>query len=251
MMSKTSGTSVSTVGTQTLTARAVLKRNYLFRDLPEHTIDSVAALASRRAYEKNTIVFSQGDAGDALYGVASGRVRISACGPDGREVFLNIMEPGDAFGEIAVVDGRPRTAGAVAIDRTVLMVIRRADFLAALERSPDLAMHLLQLFCQRLRWTSDLVEESAFLVGPARLAKRLLVLAALHGRPVERGMELALSQAELAHFLGISRQIVNQHLQTWRRAGWVDLARGRIVVTDVEALGAVVDDSSTPIEASA
>lgn len=249
-MNKTSGTSVATAGAETLTARNVLERNYLFRDLPEDTIDSIAALASRRSYRKNTIIFSQGDAGDALYGVASGRVRISACGPDGREVFLNIMEPGDAFGEIAVVDGRPRTAGAVAIEPTVLIVIRRADFLAALERSPDLAMHLLQLFCQRLRWTSDLVEESAFLVGPARLAKRLLVLAALHGSPVSRGMELALSQAELAHFLGISRQIVNQHLQSWRKAGWVDLSRGRIVVTDADALAAVVDDAVTPIEAT-
>ncbi len=250
-MTTTTGTTESTAGAQLLTARAVLERNYLFRDLPDDTIDRVAALASRRSYAKNTIVFSQGDAGDALFGVASGRVRISACGPDGREVFLNIMEPGDAFGEIAVVDGRPRTAGAVTIDPTVLIVIRRADFLAALERSPDLAMHLLQLFCQRLRWTSDLVEESAFLVGPARLAKRLLVLAALHGSPVARGMELALSQAELAHFLGISRQIVNQHLQAWRRAGWVDLSRGRIVVTDAEALGDVVDEAAASIEESA
>lgn len=250
-MSKSSDTSLETADAKALTARTVLKRNYLFCDLPEDTIDSIATLASRRSYGKNSIVFSQGDAGDALYGVASGRVRISACGPDGREVFLNIMEPGDAFGEIAVVDGRPRTAGAVAIEPTVLIVIRRDDFLAALERSPDLAMHLLQLFCQRLRWTSDLVEESAFLVGPARLAKRLLVLAALHGSPVARGMELALSQAELAHFLGISRQIVNQHLQAWRKAGWVDLARGRIVVTDAAALGAVVDDAITPFEESA
>ena len=181
MMSESSDTPITTAEAQALTARTVLERNYLFQDLPTETIDSIAALASRRSFGKNKIIFSQGDPGDALYGVASGRVRISACGPDGREVFLNIMEPGDAFGEIAVVDGRPRTAGAVAIEPTTLIVIRRADFLAALERSPDLAMHLLQLFCQRLRWTSDLVEESAFLVGPARLAKRLLVLAALHG----------------------------------------------------------------------
>jgi len=234
-----------------LAARAVLQRNYLFRGLPEQALDRFARLATRRKYEKNAVVFSQGDVGDALFGVASGRVRISACGPDGREVFLNIMEPGDAFGEIAVVDGLPRTAGAVAIDQTTLFVIRRQDFLAAVGQEPELAMHLLQLFCQRLRWTSDLVEESAFLVGPARLAKRLLVLAALHGRPVKNGMELALSQSELAHFLGISRQIVNQHLQDWRREGWVDLARARIVVKDPDALGAVVDEAAMPISAHA
>ena len=234
-----------------LTAKAVLQRNYLFRDLPEASIDRIATLAHRRAFDKDAIVFSQGDEGDALYGVASGRIRISASGPDGRVVFLNIMEPGDTFGEIAVVDGLPRTAGAVAIDPTTLIVVRRNDFLAFLEREPALALHLLKLFCQRLRWTSDLVEESAFLVGPARLAKRMLILAALHGRPVAAGMELCLSQSELSHFLGISRQIVNQHLQQWRKHGWVELARARIIVTDAEALSRVADDTAAPAKLDA
>ena len=212
-------------------------RNFLFRDLPETLIDRIAAPAVRRAYQKNTVIFSQGDVGDALYGVVTGRVRISATGPEGREVFLNIMEPGDTFGEIAVIDGLPRTAGAVAIEPVTLIAIRRADLLGILEREPQLAMHLLALFCQRLRWTSDLVEESAFLVGPARLARRLLVLTALHGKPVDEGMELALSQSELAHFLGISRQFVNQNLRSWQENEWVTLARGRIIIKDPEALG--------------
>lgn len=223
------------------TAKAVLRRNFLFRGLPEDLIERVAALAFRRSFGKDEVIFSQGDDGDALYGVVSGRVRISAAGPEGREVFLNIMEPGDAFGEIAVIDGLPRTAGAVALDPATLIVIKRADFLHVLRHEPALAMHLLELFCQRLRWTSDLVEESAFLVGPARLARRLLVLAALHGRPVDDHMELSLSQAELARFLGISRQFVNQHLQTWRANGWVALGRGSIVIKDPEALGRVAE----------
>jgi CRP-like cAMP-binding protein len=223
------------------TARAVLARNFLFRGLPENLIDRLAALAFRRSYGKDEVIFSQGDEGDALYGVASGRVRITATGPEGREVFLNIMEPGDTFGEIAVIDGLPRTAGAVALDSATLIVVRRADFLQVLRHEPALAMHLLRLFCQRLRWTSDLVEESAFLIGPARLARRLLVLAALHGRPAKEGMELALSQAELARFLGISRQFVNQHLQAWRAEGWVALGRGSIVIKDAAALGHVTE----------
>ena len=154
------------------------------------------------------------------------------------------MEPGDTFGEIAVIDGLPRTAGATALDSVILIVIRRADFLGVLEREPLLGMHLLVLFCQRLRWTSDLVEESAFLVGPARLARRLLVLAALHGKPVDAGMELALSQSELAHFLGISRQFVNQNLRSWRGKGWVSLARSRIIIKDAKALGSVADSTA-------
>src|SRR5690606_22814290 len=169
------------------------------------------ALAGRKVYHKGAVIFSQGDHGDALYGVASGRVRISASGAGGREVFLNIMEPGDTFGEIAVMDGLPRTAGATALERTTLILLKRVDFLNLVEKEPQLAVHLLKLLCKRLRWTSDLVEESAFLSGSARLAKRLQTLAQLHGRPAadqEDALELRMSQAELAHFLGISRQIV-------------------------------------------
>src|SRR4051812_42429906 len=95
----------------TLSAKAVLQRNYLFRGLPEGALERVAALATRRTYQKGAVIFAQGDEGDALFGVAAGRVRISASGAGGQEVFLNIMEPGDTFGEIAVMDGLPRTAG--------------------------------------------------------------------------------------------------------------------------------------------
>jgi CRP-like cAMP-binding protein len=220
-------------GAERLTAKAVLQRNYLFRGLPDATLERLASLAARRVYQKGAVIFSQGDPGDALFGVASGRVRISASGAGGREVFLNIMEPGDTFGEIAVMDGLPRTAGATALDATTLVVLKRTDFLGLLEREPRLATHLLMLLCQRLRWTSELVEESAFLSGTARLAKRLLILASLHGRPAESGstsLELRISQADLAHFLGVSRQVVNQHLGEWSKAGWVALGRGRIVI---------------------
>jgi CRP-like cAMP-binding protein len=218
-------------------ARQLLRQNYLFAGLPDALLDSLAAHAQWRSCRRGEVVFSQGDEGDALYGVVSGRVRISTMSPEGREVFLNIMEPGDTFGEIAVIDGLPRTAGAVALDASTLIFIKRIEFLAVVEREPRLAMHLLRLFCQRVRWTSDLVEESSFLFGPARLAKRLLVLAALHGEAGAHGMELAISQSELAQFLNMSRQIVNQQLQEWRAKGWVSLGRGRIVVTDAEALG--------------
>lgn len=239
---------VTSSGKADLAASAALKRNFLFRGLPEALINRIASIAQRRTLAKGTTVFEQGDAGDALYGVISGRVRINASGPDGREVFLNIMEPGDTFGEIAVIDGLPRTAGAVAISESTLFQIRRADFLALLETEAILGKHLLVLFCQRLRWTSDLVEESAFLEGPARLARRLLVLAELHGRQTEAGLELAIAQSELALFLGISRQFVNQNLQAWRNEGWVSLGRGRISIADQAALELVAVSTSEAAE---
>src|SRR5215471_19133913 len=225
------------------TAKAVLQKNFLFRGLPEAALERVAAIATRRQYPKGAVIFAQGQPGDALFGVVAGQVRISASGVGGQEVFLNIMEPGDTFGEIAVMDGLPRTAGASALEDTSLIVIKRADFLKLLEREPKLAIHLLKLLCERLRWTSELVEESAFLAGPARLAKRLMILASLHGRSASIGcLELRISQAELARFLGISRQIVNQHLSEWRKNGWVDLGRSQIVIRNAEALRRMVTE---------
>ena len=229
-----------------LSAKAVLQHNYLFRGLSDAALERVASLATRRVYRKGSTIFAQGDPGDALFGVASGRVRISATGAGGQEVFLNIMEPGDTFGEIAVMDGLTRTAGAAALDDAALIVIKRRDFLRLLEREPQLAIHLLKLLCARLRWTSELVEESAFLAGPARLAKRLLILASLHGRAARVGhLELRISQAELARFLGITRQIVNQHLSDWRRHGWVDLGRSQIVIRDADALRRMISETTS------
>ena len=227
-----------------LSPKAVLKHNYLFRGLPDATVGRIAALAGKRHYDKGCRIFAQGDEGDALYGVAAGRVRISASASGGREVFLNIMEPGDTFGEIAVMDGLPRTANAIALDDSTLIVIQRADFLPLLEREPRLAIHLLKLLCERLRWTSELVEESAFLAGPARLAKRLLILASLHGRAARVGhLELRISQGELARFLGLTRQAVNHNLSDWRRLGWIELGRTKIVIRNTEALRALIAET--------
>lgn len=219
-----------------LDARTIVQRNSLFRGLAAATIDEIVALSNRRTFEEGAVVFLRGDAGDSLYGVVTGKVRISVSGPGGKEVFLNIMEPGDSFGEIALLDGQPRTAAATTLTQTELLIIQREQFLALLRKEPALALHLIQQLCQRARWTSELMEDSALLEVPARLAKRLLGLAAVHGRPVPGGTQLTISQEELAQFLGLSRQIVNQHLQTWRGKSWISLGRGSVTISNERAL---------------
>jgi CRP/FNR family cyclic AMP-dependent transcriptional regulator len=222
-----------------LSVQTILERNRLFRGLAGATIQQISALAVRRFYEDGAIVFSQGDPGDALYGVVTGRIRISASTREGKEMFLNIMEPGDTFGEIALLDGNPRTATASATARCELMIIPRAQFLSLLAREPALAIHLLQLLCQRIRWTSGWAEDSALLAVPPRLARRLLSLAKLHGHNAQKGVELVISQEEMGRFLGLSRQAVNQYLQEWKAKGWVDVGRGKVTVLDESALQAM------------
>ncbi len=220
----------------TLAGRIMLQHSPLFRALPPAALERIGALALQRHYARGETVFSQGDPGDALYAVVSGRIRISTGAADGREIFLNFMEPGDTFGEIALLDGGPRTAAATAVEASELVSIGRDTFLELLEREPAVARELLRLCGERLRWTSGLLEDAALLDAPARLAKRLLSLGHLHGERSKGGVTLRISQEDLASFLGVSRQVVNQHLQGWKGRGWVSIGRGVITVRDEGAI---------------
>lgn len=214
----------------TLAGRMVLQRSPLFRGLAPPALERIAGLATQRRYAEGEIVCSQGDAGDALFAIVTGRVRISTGAADGREVFLNIMEPGDTFGEIALLDGGTRTATAVAMTDAELVSLRRDHLFELLRREPQAALELLRLCGERLRWTSGLLEDAALLDVPARLAKRLLGLAELHGERGSDGWKLRISQEDLAAFLGVTRQAVNQQLQAWKAQGWVKLGRGSVAV---------------------
>ena len=220
----------------TRAGRMMLQGSPLFRGLAPATLDRIAVLAVQRGYRRGEIVFSAGDTGDVLFGVVSGRIRISTGSPDGREIFLNIMEPGDTFGEIALLDGGTRTATATAMEASELVSLRREPLFGLLEKEPKAALELLRLCGERLRWTSGLLEDAALLDAPARLAKRLLSLSELHGEVVDDGRKVRISQEELANFLGASRQAVNEQLQEWKARGWLALGRGTVTVCDAAGL---------------
>src|SRR5687767_3368240 len=220
----------------TRAGKMMLQGSPLFRGLPSATLERIAALATQKNYRRGEIVFSAGDAGDALFGVVSGRIRISTGNADGREIFLNIMEPGDTFGEIALLDGGTRTATATAMDASELVSLRRDPLFGLLEKEPKTTLELLRLCGERLRWTSGLLEDAALLDAPARLAKRLLSLSELHGEDGDGGRSVRISQEELANFLGVSRQAVNEQLQEWKAKGWLALGRGTVTVRDAAAL---------------
>ena len=221
----------------TLAGKMMLQRCPLFRGLPGPSLDRIAALAVQRSFRDGEIVFSQGDPGDALYAVVAGRIRISSGhGGRPRDFRSTSWSPADTFGEIALLDGGTRTATATASEPSELVSIRRDHFAALLEREPRVALELLKLCGQLLRWTSALVEDAAFLDAPGRLAKRLLSLSELHGQRTKAGTTLKISQEDLATFLGVSRQVVNQYLQGWKAQGWVDLGRGSVTVRNEAAI---------------
>jgi CRP/FNR family transcriptional regulator, cyclic AMP receptor protein len=216
-------------------AMSVLRSNPIFRELPEDLLAEIAELCENHRYRRGEIVFAEGTVGNKLYGVIAGRLFISTSSMEGRDLNLNVVEQGEIVGEIAFLDGGMRTATGRAAEPVTCFEIERAPFFRLLARSPQLSVHLLQLVCRRVRWMTRLVADSAFLSVPQRLASRMLYLA----RPCGSGTDMAeirISQAELAEFLGISRQVVNSYLRAWQRDGHVELGRGKILIKDLSSL---------------
>lgn len=226
--------------------RAALAQHFLLKDLSPEDLDRVGELATTRWYQAGQPVFMKGDPGTAMMAVLSGRIRICAYSADGREVVLNVINPGEVFGEIALIDGGERTADAFAMEATELLCLSRRDFLPYLERNPEVCIKLLTIICQRLRSTSEQLEDLNFLDLRCRLAKRLLYLAAVHGERTAKGIHIGvrLPQHLLASMIGTSREAVNKQLRDWEAKGFIDVRRGSVTILDRSSLEAVVADTS-------
>lgn len=217
-------------------ALTVLRNSATFGGLEPDLIEEIGALCSNRHYRAGEMIFRQDDPGNTLFGVISGRVRITVASADGQELHLNLIEPGEIIGEIAFIDGGVRTATGTAALATTCFGIQRAPFFALLERRPRLARHLLMLLCDRVRWTSRLVADSAFLSVRDRLATRLRDLQRNGAAQADGAVRIDISQQELASYLGVSRQVVNGYLQRWQADGLIELARGTITLRGFEAM---------------
>jgi CRP/FNR family cyclic AMP-dependent transcriptional regulator len=211
----------------------ILKINPMFADLGADELQRISGLCHTQHLAPGEMLFQKGDPGDALYGVRRGQIRIETGTSDGSRLTLNFQGPGDLFGEVAVLDGERRTADATAAEATELFVLRRDDFLAHLEREPRVAVKLIALLCQRIRWMSERMEESVLQPLPVRLARRLCALAS------DFGSEVHISQEQLGVFVGAARESVNRQLQQWRKDGILDLQRGRIMLLNMGRLTAV------------
>jgi CRP/FNR family cyclic AMP-dependent transcriptional regulator len=204
----------------------------LFRELAAAELELLAAATRRRRYKRGEVIFLEGDPGAGLCIIESGRVNIVLRGEDGRELVLNVYGPGEFFGEFALLDGEPRSADAVAQDACLVHWLRRQDFLAFLESHPRVAWELLAVLSRRLRHTTRVAGDATFRDAPARLARALLELAAVRGRPGERGTVLdgRLTQSELAAMIGATRETVNKSLRSFQRRGLLTHDRGTVTI---------------------
>ena len=218
-------------------AHEILRRAPLFAGLRPDALDGLAAQLRRHIFKRGTMIFHKDQTGDALYVIESGRVRIFLPTESGTELTVEVSGPGDVFGELALLDGRPRSASAEALEDTTTFTLTREEFKAHLAATPQLAVALIELLSTRLRHVTEYAESLAHLDVHARLARTLLEMADRYG--VKRNgieIDLDLTQADLATMVGATRERVNRALAAFRAQGLLELRGRKIALLDTTRL---------------
>jgi CRP-like cAMP-binding protein len=205
----------------------------LFSDVSADDLAELASSARVRQYPARQIVFSRGDPSDTLIVVLSGRVQIVVRSVDGGELILAVLGAGDVLGEPSLVDGGARSADAQAQDETSLLILPREAVVALARRDAGVAMKMLAAVSATLRRLTDLTEDLVFLDLPRRVAKILLSVPIPPGGSADLGM----TQEQMAHRVGGTRQSVNAALRGFERRGWIDTNGRHVTIKQPDALG--------------
>jgi CRP/FNR family transcriptional regulator, cyclic AMP receptor protein len=219
--------------------RALLEKSALFGALDEKARREIAACARPRSYAAGERICRLDDHGDSMMAVVVGAVRIWLPAVKGREIILADLAAGELFGEIALLDGKPRSANATALTNCELMVFERRDIMPFLECNPSACIKLMEILCSRIRRSDERMSDIAFFDLSARLAKTLLRYPAT-GRGL---VKLSLSQGELAAMVGGTRENVNRCLREWQRRGILDLKDRWTIIRKPEALRELVESA--------
>jgi CRP/FNR family transcriptional regulator/CRP/FNR family cyclic AMP-dependent transcriptional regulator len=210
--------------------------------------DDALELATRlvpRRFNPGQVIFHLGDPGGLMYIISRGKIKISYNTPDGQEVVLAILGPGDFFGELALLDETPRSASAESLEATETWTLHREDFIHYITENPAFALHVLQTLAQHIRRLNSQLADIFFLDLPGRLARTLLHLSDQYGRPSEDGtlIELALTQTDLAEMTGATRVSINKALGRFRRSGWIKVNGRKVTIIDEAALRGLIQVS--------
>jgi CRP/FNR family transcriptional regulator, cyclic AMP receptor protein len=209
-----------------------LKQVSLFANLADEDLHELMAAAKRRAFRSGEVIFHRDDPGQVLYMIKEGKVKICIISPDGQEISLAVFGKGECFGEFALLDGLPRSADAIALEKVECYTLQRSDFHNAIMKNPKIAIQVLEALTKRLRNTDNMVEDLIFLDVYGRVAKKLLELADAHGIKTDDGVriDVRLTQQELASMVGASRESVNKVMGYFTEKDFISTDKHRITL---------------------
>jgi CRP/FNR family cyclic AMP-dependent transcriptional regulator len=205
----------------------------LFSGIDRTELQRFADMTRERFYPRGSVILFENDPGDSLFVVRQGRVKVVLIGEDGREVILGVLGVSDHFGELSLIDDRPRSAHVIAMDDSHLLVLRREDFRKRVEASPAVAWALLSELSRRLRRADEKIGGLVLLDVPGRIARLLLDLADESGGST---IEKRLTHQTIAQMIGASRETVSRAMKDFQEANWVTIERRRITLADRPAL---------------
>jgi CRP/FNR family transcriptional regulator/CRP/FNR family cyclic AMP-dependent transcriptional regulator len=215
-----------------------LRKVSLFSDLKEEELRQIVGVVREQHYKKNVTIFHINDPGNALFILKNGLVKITIEDQSGREIILRILYPTDFFGEMALVDGMPRSATVTAQEPSDALIIYRDQFVELIEKSPKILLDMAAVLSRRLRKVNELIRSLAFYDVYGKVARVLLNLATERGRATEQGtmIDLRLTQQELAELAGMSRETMTRTLRDFQQAGCVSIDSGIITILEIDML---------------
>ena len=216
----------------------VVRQAPLFSALEDADVEALRATMTSTHVPRGAVLFREGERGDRLYVIVSGKMKLGRSSADGRENLVAVLGPGELLGELTVFDPGERNASATAVANTELIGLTHEQLSAFLAEHPQVARALLAALARRLRRTNDSLADLVFTDVPGRVAKALLDLSRRFGKPAEDGILVAheLTQEELAQLVGASRETVNKALADFATHGWIRLETRAVVLHDLERL---------------
>ena len=216
------------VGERTMTLKAVP----FFTQLSDRELDVVRAVATERNYPKNAVVLTEGEMGDSLFMIQSGKVKVFIGDEDGREIILKILGPGDFFGEMSMIDKQPRSASVTTIEASLFLVLSHAAFEKCVEQAPRIGNMVMRVLATRVREADRKIGTLALMDVYGRVASTLLELSVYNNGKLMVGEKL--SQQDLANMVGASREMVNRILKDLSERGFISIESKSITIINRE-----------------
>ena len=214
-----------------------LRNVSLFESLDQQELEALSEVTFTRTFSKDNVIILAEEEGDTLFILKKGHVKVSIVSEEGREVILSLLGPGSVFGELSLLDGKPRSANVVAIEETDLLMLRRTDFLQLIHKTPQIATALLAELATRMRKTDRQIEGLALLDVTSRISDTLLQLATEQGAETADGVTIQSrpTHQELANMSGTTRETVSRVLKRLESQGYINRNGRKITILREEA----------------